>query len=503
MRRMRYVGSGLLVLLLAACSGLQPQRLSQRMAVPGVRGEHPVYAQLRETTAGWRFAQLSDQPMAAGIQLGPMQAVLPAQTKPAVRGILGLAATRQRSSLDPLRGPLQGFRVEPLTMLGMYTVGLLVVVPGTIAGPLFVLANDDARYWAWVLPLYGDFGPREHAYEKAVASASAADHLRTDWGGLQVRYDHYLHTRQLMNTQAQDRLAVLRQRLQQIDSAREQRLRALLPQVLPLHFDNQSGWPAPDEGLLAQHLTIKRVLPLQHPPLQLDLSWPTLFPAATVDDFRQHLQRAEATAAQAPSEIDQQDRAQTQVVNAEAARADQNSGIIEIDSDAFETPLAGWQYLLPTIPGGSLMLQAGQVSNLPCYCVVLKARQFFHVLPQGFQAQDGHLQVSWQGRSVLLKNIGAAPLEMETLQVAEDHTAASVDAATLAQVGDLLPGQVQRVELPASFDGNSYTVSHDQAQTILVNLSLAVRYHEEGQALTYQLKEERSPALLDLLPAQP
>ncbi len=498
MRRMRYVASGLVLALLTACAGLQSQRLSARMALPGVAGEHPIYAKLRASATGWRFEQLSDQPEAAGIQLGPMRAVLPAQTKPAVRGVLGLAATRQRSSLDPLQGPLQGFRIEPLTMLGMYTVGLLVVVPGSVAGPLFVLFNDDARYWAWVLPVYGDFGPREHAYEKAIASASAADHLRTDWGGLQVRYDRYLQARERMNAQAEDRLAALNQRLQQIDTAREQRLRALLPQVLPLHFDNQSGWPAPDEALLAQHLVIRRVHPLQHPHLQLDLSWPTLFPAATINDFRQRLQQAEVVAAQAPAEIDRQDRAQTQVVDTEAARADQNSGIVEIDGDALDAPLAGWQYLLPTIPGGSLMLQAGQVSNLPCYCVVLKARQFFHVLPQGLIAEDAHLQASWQGRSVLLKNIGDTPLEMTALQVSEDQA-----QAALTPGSDLAPGQVERVDLPASFDGNSYTVSRDQAQAIKVALTLVVRYHEEGQSLMYQLRESRSPALLDLLTAQP
>ena len=75
MRRMRYVASGLVLALLTACAGLQSQRLSARMALPGVVGEHPIYAKLRASVTGWRFEQLSDQPEAAGIQLGPTRAV--------------------------------------------------------------------------------------------------------------------------------------------------------------------------------------------------------------------------------------------------------------------------------------------------------------------------------------------------------------------------------------------------------------------------------------------
>ena len=488
-------------LLLCACSALQAPTLTARTALPGKTAEFPIYAQLQSGAQGWRFVQLSDQAPGSTLQLGPMKVTQMPQTKPAVRGLLGLATTRQRSSLEPLAGPLQGFRVEPLTMLGMYSVGLLVVVPGSVAGPLLALVSADPRYLAWVLPLYGNFGPRERAYEQAVRSASEADHLRSDWGVLQSHYDRYRQTQNSLQDQAAKDLAALRQRLQDIDRARDQRLRTRLLASLPMRFDNQSGWPAPADSLLAAHLRIKAVHPMVHPQLSLDLAWPGLFPAPDVASFRQRLKRAELMAANAPTQLELQAQAEARRVDDEQAKAEQDNGLIDLDNDALTEPLAGWQYLLPTIPGGSLMMQGGQVSNLSCFCVVLKARQFFHILPQHFAISDSHIQLDWQGSALVLKNIGAQTVELDDLRIAEDRQSAVADPSVLSENAELRPGQVRRIALLNMFDGGSYTVSHEQAQAIQVELAAQLHYHLEGSSTAVSLAGDRPTPLLDLLPS--
>ncbi len=495
-------GAALAVLTLVACAPMKPEKVSQRTRVPGVEAKNAVFAQLANQDKQWYFAQLSAQPPqdVPSIQLGPMRPINPPDRKDAVRGLLGLLPTQQRHSLTYIHDPMSQFSVDPLNMLEMYTLGLVIVIPGTVFGPLIALATANPRDLGWVLPLYGSSQPRESKYEHAVRQAISVDHLSTDWGTLQTRYDDYLNGQQEMSRRLVEERQHLQDELQRIDTERKQRLTQALPDAVRMAFDNQSGWPAPDNQNLRQWVKVAEVRPLTHPGVTLDISWPKVLPAKNIGDFRQHLDEAETKLAQAPAQLSGQIQLAEDAIKTYAQQASTDDGYLRIDSDSLATALRGWQYFEPTLPGEGLQMEGGKVQNIDCYCITLRARQFFNVIPPAFHVADSHLSVDWDGQNLTVYNQGTSHVVIDSVTVQFNDDISKQEDENLTDNREIGPGELRRFRgLGAHFQGGNYILSREQARQISIPFGVAVHYHDQATQTTLQLQRKADLNLESIL----
>ncbi|NNM51520.1 MAG: hypothetical protein HKM02_04745 [Pseudomonadales bacterium] len=481
---------------------MQPEKVSEHTRVPGVEAKNPVFAQLAKQDNQWYFTHLTAQPPqeTPSMELGLMRPLNPPVKKEAVRGLLGLLPTQQRHSLNYIHDPMSQFSVDPLSMLGMYTLGLVVVVPGTVFGPLIALATADTRDLGWVLPVYGSSQPREQKYEHAIRQATSVDHLTNEWGTLQARYDDYLSGQQDIGQQMVEDRQHLKDELQKIDSERKQRLIRKLPDAVRMTFDNQSGWEAPNDQNLRTWVKVTEVQPLNHPGVTLDISWPNVLPAKNIAEFRQHLDTAEAKLAQAPAQLSSQVQIAEDAIKTYAQRASTDDGYLRIDSDRLATELRDWQYFEPTLPGEGLDMQGGKVKNISCYCITLRARQFFHVIPPAFHLADSHLSVDWDGQNLTVYNQGTSHVVIDSVTVQLNDDIAKQEDENLSDNREMGPGELRRFRgLGTHLQGGNYILTREQAKNITVPFGVAVHYHDQASQTTLQLQRKEALSLESIL----
>ena len=491
-----------LVAIIASCSSVSPEKLSakERLVSDGERHE-PVFAELQKQGKAWRFVHLSKTPPQDDfyVELDNMVPGNLPHKKDTVRGLMGLMPTRQRHSLLPVRDPLLQYRPDIIQMAEMYTLGLVIVIPGSALGTVFSVFSLDSTDLGWVLPMYGTSAPREYSYERIIAKAKLTDKLNSRWVNLQQQYDALVRDEQQVEQEAKAQVALYEQQYDRIDSDRAQRINQKLLNSLQVSFDNQSGWNAPSPDQLKAWIRIASIEPLKHPAVKLSPKWPEVFPAENIEDFQARLNKAKEAYALAKSQLDQQLSDARSYVTSYSRRALLDDARIRIDHDFLADKLQGWQYFEPTLPGDALLMKGGAVRNITCYCVTLKARQFFHVIPPTYHMADDRVSVDWDGHSLVVLNQSKQMVAVDRVEIDFNGQSSAQDTEK-DDTARLAPGSLTRIKgLDHTFDGSSFIVSREQAAKIQVPFYVKVQYHDVAKKESYRLANFNALNLLTML----
>ena len=488
--------------LIASCSSVSTQKLSAKeRLLPAGEAHEPVYAQLHKNGKIWRFVHLSPTPPQDDfyVELDNMAPGNLPHEKDTVRGLMGLMPTRQRHSLLPVQDPLLQYRPSIVQMAEMYSVGLIIVVPGSVLGTVFSVFSLDSTDLGWVFPMYGTSAPREYSYEHIIEKAKKTDQLSEHWVSLQRQYDDLVRDEQRSEKNAKEQIALYEHQYDQIDAERNQRIRQNLLDSLQVSFDNQSGWNAPSPEQLKSWIRVASIEPLKRPILKITPQWPEIFPAENVEAFRRRLDLATSNYTSAKNKLDQQVADARSYVTSYSRRSMLNDARIRIDHDFLADKLQGWQYFEPTLPGDALIMKAGKVRNISCYCVTLKARQFFHVIPPTYHMADERVSVDWDGHSLVVLNQSKQNIAVDRVEIDFNGQSSSKDTEKDGQ-SLLAPGSLIRIRgLDHTFDGSSFIVSRDQAAKIQVPFYVKVQYHDTANNQSYRLANFNALNLLTML----
>ena len=489
------------MLLLISCSTLKPELLSSKTRVVNDAAAVPVFATLHKGAKHWEFVDISNQPPEGlGIDLSRMLIINPPHSKDAVRGVMGLFRTRQRHSLLPINDPMLKFRPSVWKMTEMYTLGLIIVVPGSVFGSIFSMFSLDSTDMGWVLPLYGNSAPREYYFERIVRDAIVQDDLKVQWPVLQREYDAYLQ-RQVDDAKKIDEVrADMNHEFDRIDKDRIARITDIFYKNIPASFENDSGWDSPTKEDLLKWIKISKIKPLIRPQLDFNVAWPDALPAANIQQFSDKLRQAKLAIIRMDAELKFRIDESRSYIRSYAQRSLLNNAEVQIDRDNLAEKLQGWQYFEPTLPGNALIFKSGKVANVGCYCITLKAKQFFHLIPPSFHLSDQHLSVDWDGHSLVVYNQGSSKVVIDSLEVDFNGQKSHQDDSHLSAARELAAGTLGRYRgLDKKFEGTSFIVSREQANNITVPFYIGVIYHDENSQQSIKLANFESINLLTMI----